>query len=241
MKRFMLFCVVALVAGRLIADPAADYRAGNFARAVAGFEQAVKQSPGSADLWYNLGNAYFKSGTLGKSIVCYERALRLNPGDEDIQHNLAYARSKTIDRVKAVPRPAFVQWFSQGFSSAHHQQWLIAGGLLLWFFVLCRILILWFPDRRSPLSGLSTLLLILCAAATITGILHRRSLAVNQMGILTTPNVYVKSAPDKQAQDVFILHEGVRFCLLDQVGEWMKIRLEDGKVGWMLKQYMEKI
>lgn len=239
-KWCLFFCLLSLL-GLVKANPAADYRAGRYAEAIAGYEKAVKQSPVSADLWYNLGNAYFKSGSLGRSIVSYERALRLNPGDEDIQHNLAYARSKTTDRIKAVPKPAFVTWFSQLFSSAWFQQWLITGGALLWLGVISFILSQFIAERKVMLQSAGKIMLLISVCVTIVGFLHRRSLAVNASGVLISPNVYVKSAPDKRAQDLFILHEGVRFCLMDQVGDWIKIRLDDGKVGWMLKQHLEKI
>lgn len=242
MKKICLFfCLAILVVQSAIADPAADYRAGRYAEAVAGYEKTVKQFPTSADLWYNLGNAYFKSGSLGRSIVSYERALRLNPGDEDIQHNLAYARSKTTDRIKAVPKPAFVNWFNALFSSAWFQQWLIAGGTLLWLGIISFILAQFMPNRKAMLKTAGQWLLVFSVVASMMGLLHRRSLAVNASGVLISPNVYVKSAPDKQAKDLFILHEGVSFCVMDQVGDWVKIRLDDGKVGWMTRMHIEKI
>lgn len=241
MKKMCLFFWLSILIQTALADPAADYRAGRYAEAVAGYERAVKQFPTSADLWYNLGNAYFKSGSLGRSIVSYERALRLNPGDEDIQHNLAYARSKTTDRIKAVPKPAFVNWFAALFSSVWFQQWLIAGGALLWLGFISFIFAQFLPERKAMFKTAGKWLLVFSVFASIMGLLHRRSLAVNTAGVLISPNVYVKSAPDKQAKDLFILHEGVRFCLMDQVGDWLKIRLDDGKVGWITRQHIEKI
>ena len=76
------------------------YREGEFAEAVVAYEAIIAQGMESAELYYNLGNAYFKQNNLGRSILFYNRAQLLNPSDEDVRHNLMYARTKTKDNIQ---------------------------------------------------------------------------------------------------------------------------------------------
>ena len=211
------------------------YRAVKYQEAAKAYEQIVANGYESAALYYNLGNAWYKAGNMPAAILNLERAKRLAPGDEDIRHNLQLANLKIIDRIEPIPRLFFVEWWDWLVGSASASGWgaiaigsLWTAALLLAAFRLLRSRL---ARRLTLLPGLAALL-VAAFAFTAGGIQAGRE-ASGSSAILFAASVPVKSAPDAASTDLFVLHEGVRLDLLDQVGEWRKIRLADGKIGWI--------
>lgn len=211
------------------------YRGVKYAEAARAYEQIVANGYESAALYYNLGNAWYKAGNVPAAILNFERAKRLAPGDEDVLHNLALANLRIVDRIEPMPRLFFVEWWDALIGSASASGWGTAAIASLWAAVL---LIAAYRLLRGRLAQRLTLvpgiLLVLFAlfAFTAGGIQGGRERSESE-AILFAPTAPVKSAPDAQSTDLFVLHEGVRVDLLDEVGGWRKVRLADGKVGWL--------
>jgi tetratricopeptide (TPR) repeat protein len=233
-------------AGRLAASPAQEaavafssanelYRGQKYQEAARAYEKIVVGGYESAALYYNLGNAWFKAGNAPAAILNYERAKRLAPGDEDIAHNLALANLRIVDRIEPIPRLFFVEWWDALVGSASASQWGTAAIAALWAAV---ILMGTFRLSRGRLLRRLTLLpgvaaLLFALFAFTAGWIHGERETSGSAAILFAASAPVKSAPDAGSTDLFVLHEGVRVDLLDAVGEWRKIRLADGKLGWL--------
>lgn len=220
-----------------------SYRSGDFQKSIEMYEMIVKNGYESSALYYNLGNAYFKSNNIPAAILNYERAKRLAPHDEDIAYNLKLANLRVIDKIEPVPQLFFVEWwngFVHFFSVDGWSKLLIVS---LWCMTLA--FAAFFLMRRLSFRKISLGWIVVSIALTVLSLVSIRQgyqqLYHQENAIIFSSSVSVKSAPDEQSTDLFVLHEGVRVEVLDSVGNWRKVRLSDGKVGWLLTDTMKTI
>jgi tetratricopeptide (TPR) repeat protein len=209
------------------------YQSEDYLLAITLYDSILKSDKESMALHYNLGNAYFKEGNIGKSILHYEKALRLKPQDEEILHNLGIARQKTVDRFEEVSenlfqasRLAIIRLLSPDHWARLALFSLLLASLGLASYLFSSYLRIGFI---TILAGLSISLLSIIMAWS-----HENYLKNNQEVILLEDSSYVKSGPSENADDVFILHEGTKALRLEQFENWSKIKLPDGKLGWLL-------
>ena len=219
------------------------YRNGNFQNALAMYEQIVTNGYESSVLHYNLGNAYFKLQNIPAAILQYERARILAPHDEDVSYNLHLANLRVIDKIEPIPKLFFIEWWRAFVDMFSSDGWAMIGVINLWLaafggatYLFIRTIVL--QRLAFFLSFLSVLLCILAFTGTFQRI-HREQ--NEQNGIVFSASVSVKSSPDAQSTDLFVLHDGVKVELLDTIGEWKKIRLADGKVGWIPVESLQVI
>lgn len=238
MKKGLILLFAFVFCGILYAQPQALfskantlYQENNFAQAAVFYDSIVAQGFAHAETFYNLGNANYRLGNVGLAILNYEKALKINLADEDALHNLTLANKGIVDEFTAVPTPAIQRIFNDAFSLFSSGIWSIIG---LSFFVLMLVfaLVFLYGKRQSVLLTLLLLSFILGAAAEGMAF-GKYALEQQQFAILTVANSYVKSAPANTAEDLFILHEGTKVMVLDEFAGWQKIKLPDGKIGWM--------
>lgn len=212
------------------------YRSGQYDKAAKVYEEILAQGYESPALYYNLGNCYYKLNNIPGAILLFERARKLKPQDEDIVHNLTLANLHTEDRIEPIPDLFFVNWWRKWTELVSADQWAVIGLIALWLalfmgigiFYIYRSLII----RR--IFSIGALLALLLFALSFVAALNRHKFQENHnFAIVFTPSTEVKSAPDEQSTGLFVLHSGVKVELIDRVGDWNKVRLADGKVGWM--------
>lgn len=228
----------------LFADANRRYQEGAFAEALDGYRHLTEQGYHNATLFYNIGNCYFKLGELGKAILHYERALRLSPGDDDVEANLALARSLTVDEVTPAPRFwlfRVVEWWV----TVLPRQALILTVGFAWFAlagaVTLRIL------ARGPVAARWGTRGALVAAGCVVA--FGTNLAVRELeigrpeeAIIMPSEVAVQSAPTADPSlQVFAIHEGTKVRIHRSAEGWSEIVLEDGKVGWVPVEAIERI
>lgn len=246
-----LFFALIVVALPAIAQTAPDefdrgnafYRDGKFEQAADAYEAILKQGLASPAIYFNLGNSYYRLGKTAPAIIAYERALRLQPNDPDIQHNLDLVNLKTLDRIEPLPELFFIQWLRtlSAFLPLHTTVWLFALGWILLFGSLACVYLLVSPNTLRLFRTLivtALVALIPLTALLITQVADSRS---RNDAIVTVSIVTAKTSPDAQSVDAFVIHEGLKVKLSDAVGEWVKITLADGKVGWISSQDCERI
>ena len=219
------------------------YRKGEFQKASAMYEQIVKNGYESPSLYYNLGNAYFKLRNLPSAILNYERARRLAPHDEDIQYNLRLCNLRVVDKIDALPTLFFVEWWRSFINLFSSDSWAMFGIGALWVTVVCgAIVIISQSNILRRMLLLSAVLGLLVSVCSFVGVVQRSHVEQSeQSAIVFSQTVSVKSAPDVQSTDLFVLHEGVKVELIDRVAEWDKIRLPDGKIGWLQAEVLQVI
>ena len=220
------------------------YTAGDYTQALEDWEAVRSTGLMSRELYYNLGNACFKSNELGQAILWYERALRLDPSDPDVRYNLDYARALTQDRIDEIPEVFYEQWGHALCYLLPSNTWAVLCWVFLALTVALALLFLLgsTPGRRRLgfFCGIVTLLLSLLGWDFAQ---WQRTEALRQdQAIIMRPVSSVKSSPSADgAKDLFILHEGTRVRVLDNVSGFSNIELADGRQGWIASGDMEVI
>ena len=203
----------------------------DYATAIQIYESLLKNGE-SADVYYNLGNSYYKAGEIAKAVLNYERALLMKPGNSDIRANLEVARAKTIDKVEPVPEVFFVDaWATWGIVS------FILFIIAFYFFIFSKQIIL---KKTGFISGIVFLIVVICSNLFASE--QKERLVNRSEAIVMNPSVTVRSTPSESGTSLFILHEGRKVSIKDNsMKEWKEIRLEDGKVGWVPASAIEVI
>lgn len=211
------------------------FQKSDFVTAAKCYSKILEAGYANADLYYNLGNAYYRQDEFGQAILNYERALRLKPNFRDAQENLDLANSKIEDEIKALPKLFIVTWARNITTWFSHTGWRIVIlcllallGAAVAIFVLSRDY-LW---RKGALIGgiaVTGLLLIAIACSIATGVRQNS----HNKAIVTSPLVVVKSSPESNSVDKLILHEGTKVDVEETLGDWHKIHIADGNTGWL--------
>lgn len=211
------------------------FQKSDFVTAAKCYGKILEAGYANADVYYNLGNAYYRQDEFGQAILNYERALRLKPNFRDAQENLDLTNSKIEDEIKALPELFIVTWARNITTWFSHTGWRIVIlcllallGAAVAIFVLSRDY-LW---RKGTLIGgiaVTGLLLIAIACSIATGVRQNS----HNKAIVTSPLVVVKSSPESNSVDKLILHEGTKVDVEETLGDWHKIHIADGNTGWL--------
>jgi hypothetical protein len=211
------------------------FTSGSFDKALDQWLDLYNTGYRSAELEYNIGNAYFKLNNIPGAILFYERAHLLKPADEDINYNLQITRTMIVDRFEEIPELFFVRWFDFVSLSLSTNNW---AKISIAAFVLCLLFLsLYFYSSKYNLKVLGfwfALLLILVSFSSLAFSAANRQMVRNShKAIIFNPQISGKSSPDNSGTDLFILHEGTKVTTIEKVGEWFEIRLSDGNKGWV--------
>lgn len=217
------------------------YAGGNYADAAQAYLLIVSEQP-SAEVYYNLGNAYFKMGEVAQSILAYERALRLRPNYADAKFNLRFAEAKIVDNIQDNRRFFLVDWAEGLRNLLSESAWF---GISVALFLLCLTGFFLFAFLRSVVARKASFhcawvaLLVSMIALWCALSIHHRN-AARAEAIITQGIVNAKSSPDKSGTDLFVLHEGTKVHIQDNVSDWVEIHVGDN-VGWIRLSALERI
>ena len=221
----------------------AEYNKGNYQQAIHDYEELLHKGV-SADLYYNLGNAYYRMDNITRAIINYERAFMLSPGDEDIRFNLQLAQSKTIDKISPESEMFFVTGYHSLVNSKSIDQWAyLAIGSIIAMLVL--VLLYLFSGniilRKVGFFG-AAFMLLLFILSNVFAYQQRRQMKERDTAIVTTPTVNVRKTPKTDATAAFVIHEGTKVKIVDKsISDWLSIKLADGREGWLLTNQVEEI
>ena len=234
--------VPEIVVTKAQADSA--YINNDFASAIHLYENILANQGESADIYYNLGNSYYKMDHLAKAIVNYEKALVLNPGNGDIRFNLELAQSKTVDKVTPMSEVFLITWFKSLTNTMSEKGWAKMGIVTFILMLLC--LALYFFGKKIVLKKIGFIaaicLLLVCILANVFASSQKSKAQSHSTAIIMAPSVTVKSTPNEGGTDLFILHEGRKVNIKDNtMREWKEIQLEDGNAGWVPASVIEII
>ena len=225
------------------AEADSAYVQGNYHQAVGLYEEVLKKGQ-SAELYYNLGNAYYRLDEITRAVLNYERALQMAPGDADIRFNLQMAQSKTIDKVVPESEMFFVTWYHAVVSMASVDGWAQLALIALAVAIILALVYL-FSDpvwmRKVGFFGAGAMLVLFLLGNLFAW--QQKNARLNRRGaIIMEGTVPVKSTPAKDGTDLFILHEGTKVHITDNtMREWKEIRVPDGKQGWVETRQIEVI
>ncbi len=219
------------------------YTAGKYREALALYAALDSLGYQSGELYYNLGNTYYKLNQVGKAILYYEKARRFIDGDEDLQTNLELARSRTQDKIPELPK-----FFLEALLD-NVLDFLSLGVLgffaLLFLYGTAAIFIFQLRDLFAFNSFVGQLLkytfLVLFALSLVLFVLKSSRLATQRDAIILNPVVNLKSEPREQSTTISVIHEGLKVQISRKESDWIEIKLPDGTKGWIEQRAVGEI
>ena len=212
------------------------YTDGKFSDASAAWTSIEESGQKSAKLYYNLGNAWFKQGNYPKAILNYERALRLDPSYSDARYNLEFTSNFVQDKIEPVPEFILKSVARKVCYVMGSNAWAVIFLVLLAAALVMGLLFLLGSSVGKRRAGFycGIVLLLLSAGALSFSIWQKSDSVKTDTAIVMSPVSSVKSSPSSgSSKDLFVIHEGTKVTILDEVGTWKNISLADGRQGWI--------
>jgi tetratricopeptide (TPR) repeat protein len=219
------------------------YQKGKYQEAITAYESIFRTKKQSAELYFNIGNCYYKLNKVAPAIYNYEKALLLNPTDVEIQNNLKFAQKLQIDDIKTVEKVGFNKLIQDFTNTFHYNTWGgIAVGLSIVFLVFfvgyyfSQITV----SKRLFFFGMFFVMLLLIVSVA-AAIFEKNQYNNDQPAIVFSEIVSVKSEPKNGATDAFVLHEGTKVYVIESLDNWDKIQLTDGTEGWIESSAIKRL
>lgn len=235
---------VPLSAGAITKKNADDeYKKGNYQQAIKDYEELLKKGP-SVELYYNLGNAYYRTDNMTRAVLNYERALLLSPGDDDIRFNLQMARSKTIDKIAPKSEMFFVTWYKTLVNFTSVDGWARSAIVCLSLALVLALCYLFGGKPQVRKIGFfgAVVFIAVFILSNVFAYEQKQILTKRTGAVVTAPSAPLKKTPVASSEHDAIIHEGSRVEIIDDtMKDWKQVELEDGREGWILSSQMERI
>lgn len=220
-----------------------EYSSGYYDHALELYLSVADQGYASPGLYYNIGNTYYKLNSIPEAILYYERALKLAPQDENIIFNLELAQKQTIDKIESLPELFYERWFRSVLNLHNADGWGRLSILFLFLAASSAAAFLLLSPRWQRVTGfyLSVLFVVLSLSTLSLAFVQHYQRTAKTEAIIFAPSVAVKSSPSETSVDLFMIHEGTKVRITDQMGEWYEVRIASGSMGWLKSDALEKI
>lgn len=211
------------------------YNDGKYAESIDKYSVILDSDKHSAELYFNLANAHYKLNNIAPSIFFYEKALQLSPNDEEIKNNLAFAKNMTIDAIDNIPLTGFSKIVKNVTHTMSFDNWAkLSVGLVFCFVLLFLLYYFAYSTVNKRLAFIGSLTTLCLMFISLAFTFHKYNLAKNDRpAIVFEQESKIKSEPNSRSEESFRLHEGTKVQVLDTVKNWSKIKLSDGKTGWV--------
>jgi tetratricopeptide (TPR) repeat protein len=216
------------------------YNEGDYDQALMMYGNIEGEGVESADLYYNLGNTYYKMRQYPQAILYFEKALKLAPGDEDIRTNLEIANLAVVDKINVLPQSFIERWWNSLRNALSADGWAWVSIVAFALVLLCLFVFLMARRAGWRKTGFfAGLLLLVCLVLSVVFAFEKyQDLKHQDEAIVMTPTVTVKSSPSENSVDLFVLHEGTKVRIMDTSNGWNKIKIADGSIGWLQAEAM---
>lgn len=248
MKKSLLTTLVFSISTLLMAQSPLQeandaYVAEQYDAAIERYEAVLTEQGESANLYYNLANAYYKTSQYPAAILNYERAILLDPQHKDARFNLQLAEAHIVDQIEPIDTFILTLWVQQTAQLLHSNSWAVIA--IASFILTLVALFFYLFSHRVAVKKIgffgAILLLLLSVAANRFAYMQKLPLVEKNRAIVFAPSITVKSSPAESGTALFVLHEGTKVTLLDAVGEWSEVLLSDGNRGWIPTKELEVI
>ena len=211
------------------------YNSGDYNKAIENYFQIIESGQHSSELYFNLGNSYYKLNQVAPSIYYYEKALLLKPNDAEIINNLGYAQNMALDAIELMPETGLSKIYKEITGRLSFDQWGYAAVIFVILFVILYIVFyfLEYATQKRITFIISLLSLVLAVVSTVFAFLQYSDFQADNPAIVFDNEIKVTSEPNKKSQAVFTLHEGTKVYVLEELKGYKKIRIADGQTGWL--------
>lgn len=224
-------------------DADKEYAKGNYLQASKDYSDLLKVGE-SVELYYNLGNCYYRLGNITKSIIAYEKAHRLSPSDRDVTFNLEFVREKTIDKIERQEK----NFFSAGYTMLQNLMDMDAWACLsiVAFFACLGMAMLFLLGRDEWMRKLGFYVALLSVFVFVFSTLfawqQKHNFDARDRAVVVAPSASVKLTPSDSSADAVVVHEGTAVQIVDRtMSDWYSVKLDDGKEGWLKRNSLEII
>lgn len=219
------------------------YSKGDYAGASELYEKIIKTYGVAPELYYNLGNSYYKMGETGRSILNYEKALRLNPMYHDARYNLDMAQQKVIDNIVQVPPFFILRWLDIFMKLLSSNQWFFVGFITFLITIIAAMFFIFgFTLSNRKISFyIAAIFFSMTIVTLIFSAVRKNQQIQHNEAIIMTGVITVKSSPDRSGTDLFQLHEGTKVKVKSKLGSWFEVVLGNGNIGWVESKNLEQI
>ena len=219
------------------------YNEGEYMDAIEVYLGIIDDGLHSADLYFNIGNSYYKINDTPNSIFYYEKALLLDPDNESVKNNLSYAQNMLIDKIETLPKNQITVLFDSILSVFSYEYWQFFTILFQLLFVI--FFILFFISKNSVLKRkyltYSSTSLLIFIITLIISINSKNNYLKTDPAILFDKEVSFRSEPNLRSEEIFKLHEGLKINIKETVSDWTLIELSNGSEGWIPTVSFRKI
>ncbi len=228
----------------LLLDSAnSSYSKGEYNKAAKQYENIISNGLEAPEVYFNLGNAYYKTNNISFAILNYERAIKINPDNEDFNFNLKLANQKIEDKIDIAPQLFLIQWKNGLVDLFTERGWSKLCIVLIVFSLLLFAVFVTVQKRSLKQFGFfgGTTLIIL-SIITFFVAQHKADITKNSSeAIITSPAITVTGSPNEKGTKLFILHEGAKVNITQDDVTWAEIKIANGSTGWIKKSEMQKI
>ena len=219
------------------------YKKENYSEAITSYESILSSGNHSAELYFNLGNCYYKLHKVALSVYNYEKALQLNPNDDEIKTNLDFARKMTIDDIKVIPKVGFNKLIDDFTSIYNYNTWAKLTVLFAFIF-LCFFAGYYLSGttfkKRIFFIGMFVVLLFITVSMS-SGIYEKNRFDSEKQAIIFSESVSVKGEPKASSPETILLHEGTKVFIIESIANWKKIQLTDETIGWISEDAIKEL
>lgn len=224
-----------------------EYQDGNYRKTIeileAEIEKQKEQNMVSPDLYYNLGNAYFRVNEFAHAILNYERARLYAPGDRDITHNIEYAQTKIEDKILTADNFFLQIWFEGLQNQLPSDSWAKISVVFFIVFIICLFMFFFSPALKLKKAGfyVGIVLFVSLVFTNIFAIRQKEKIENRDTAIVMAGSASVVSSPNTTSKELFTLHAGTKVVITKADGGWYEIEIASGSVGWIEKEKVEII
>jgi tetratricopeptide (TPR) repeat protein len=219
------------------------YKKSQYDTAIVLYHSILKTGNISAEVYFNLGNAYYKKKDIANAILNFERAHKISPSDDEINFNLQLAQTMVVDKINSLPEFILFKWWRVFTETMSSDSWAKTS-ILFFISTLISIMVYLFARLRWLKVGsfwFAAVFMLFSLTAIICSYQVKSNNENHSGSIVMSASVTLKSSPVDNGTDIFVLHEGAKVMIIDQVGEWIKIKIADGNNGWLKNSDIEKI
>ena len=220
-----------------------SYQQEDYVKALELYKEIESQNVESENLYYNIANVYYKTNRVADAIYYYEKALAFNPNNKDILFNLEFAKRMTLDNIEELPKSISQKYRDTIVLKFHYNTWaIITVGFVFLFAILFLLYHFSYDTRVKRVYFITSGIAVIFVLLTLLFSYQNYQYVLNtKTAIIFAQQAQVKSAPTSSSEINFELHEGTKVFILEELDNWVKIKIADGKIGWIEEQDLKEL